>query len=68
LEVSALISLFDVIEQHFLGNLDAIGEVSAVFDTLNPIPEAAGLYLTFAYALNLPWDHVSNGAWIELLP
>ena len=46
---------------HFAGTLDAGGNAIATFDTLGPLPpQAAGLILSFAYALYAPWDFVSN--------
>ena len=44
------------------------GGGSATFDTLAPIPGAAGINLYFAYALNAPWDFASNAVVIAIVP
>jgi hypothetical protein len=54
--------------QNFLGALNAGGEASARFDTLVPVPEAVGLTMSYAFALNSPWNYASNGANIEIVP
>ena len=51
----------------FLGILDGNGQAPAKLD-LQYLPGAAGLLMHFAYALNNPWDYVSNAAGIEILP
>lgn len=53
---------------HFFGFLDSGGEATARFNTLGPVPGAAGTYIHFAYALNNPWDYISNPAAIEVVP
>jgi hypothetical protein len=53
---------------NFMGQLDSTGMASSKFDTLGPIPGAAGLTMYFAYALNNPWDFVSNPVGIEIVP
>ena len=53
---------------NFLGKLDADGTAKATFDTIKPIGGGIGLELHFAYALNNPWDFVSNPAAIEIVP
>jgi hypothetical protein len=53
---------------NFMGTLDATGSASAKFDTIAPIPGAAGLTLHFAFALNNPWDFASNPVGIEIVP
>ena len=53
---------------NFMGTLDGAGSSNATFDTLAPIPGAAGLTMHFAYALNNPWDFVSNPVGIEIVP
>lgn len=54
--------------QDFLGVLDANGKAACVFNTLGPVPGAAGTHVHFAYALNNPWNYVSNPAVIEVVP
>jgi hypothetical protein len=55
--------------QNFTGILNSGGEAQAVLDTLGPWPPAAvGAVLSFAYALNGPWDYASNGLNIEIVP
>jgi hypothetical protein len=53
--------------QDFLGTLDGYGSAMA---TLNvpPFPCAAGFPMYYAYALNKPYDFVSNPVTIELVP
>ena len=51
---------------HFLGPLDKNGLATATMN-LGSIPGAAGLTLNFAYALNKPWDWVSNPVAIEVV-
>jgi hypothetical protein len=53
---------------NFMGTLDGTGSANAAFDTLVPIPGTAGLTMHFAYALNDPWDFVSNPVTIEIVP
>jgi len=53
--------------QNFLGVLDACGSGTATMN-LPPIPGAAGLTMYFAYALNGPWDFVSNPVAIQIVP
>jgi hypothetical protein len=53
----------------FMGMLDAAGMAAATFDTLGPLPSgSAGLIFNFAYALNNPWNFVSNPVPIEIIP
>jgi len=52
----------------FLGTLDSNGEADAAWDTLGPIPSGAGLWVSFAYALNDPWDIVSNPIDVAIIP
>jgi hypothetical protein len=55
--------------QNFLGQLDSFGNALAVFDTQGPLPSGlAGIALYFAFALNNPWDSVSNPVGIEITP
>ncbi|MEW6746560.1 MAG: right-handed parallel beta-helix repeat-containing protein [Planctomycetota bacterium] len=55
--------------QSFSGTLDPSGQAAAVFNTGGPLPpEAVGLALSFAYALNGPWNFVSNPVTIEVVP
>jgi hypothetical protein len=53
---------------NFLGSLDDTGLARATFDTLGPIENMAGFYMSFAFALNAPWDLVSNPINVEILP
>ncbi|MHC4945145.1 MAG: hypothetical protein ACYTG7_19175, partial [Planctomycetota bacterium] len=53
--------------ENFLGTLDGSGKASATFNTFGPIPGTAGLMVHFAYALNNPWDYVSNPVPIEIV-
>lgn len=53
---------------NFLGSLDGNGSANAAFDTLGPVPGAAGLTLHFAYALNKPWNFASNAVGIDIVP
>ena len=57
-----------VIFQNFIGILDANGQASALFDTQGPVPGAAGITMTFAFALNNPWDFASNAVEIKIVP
>ena len=50
----------------FIGTLDASGGASAVFDSLGPIPGTGGLTLSFAFALNNPWDAASNAVHVVI--
>ena len=50
----------------FIGTLDATGNAGAVFDTLGPITGAGGLTLSFAFALNNPFDAASNAVQVEI--
>ena len=43
----------------FAGTLDAYGDAEAILD-LGPLPGGAGMTLHFAFALNKPWDYVSD--------
>ena len=53
----------------FLGILDPTGNGAAIFNTLGPMPPGmAGTTMSFAYALNMPWDFVSNPVNIEIIP
>ena len=51
-----------------MSTLNSYGESAATFDTLGPIPGVAGATLYFAYALNNPWDFVSNPVRIKIVP
>lgn len=53
---------------NFMGTLDGTGSAMATFDTLGPIAGTQGLIFHFAYALNAPWDFVSNPVGIEIAP
>jgi hypothetical protein len=52
---------------NFLGVLGADGNATATLN-LPPVPGTAGLKMYFAYALNNPWDVVSNPVTIEIVP
>jgi len=54
--------------QNFLSTLDGSGKAQAAFNTFGPVPGAAGLTLSFAYALNNPWDYASNAVNVEIVP
>jgi hypothetical protein len=52
-----------------MGTLGGTGSASATFDTLGMLPPGSvGLTMHFAYALNKPWDFVSNPVGIEIIP
>ena len=53
---------------NFMGKLNGTGSANAIFDTLAPISGTAGLTMHFAFALNNPWDFVSNPVGIEIVP
>jgi len=54
---------------NFLGILDPAGDGLAIFNTLGPmLTGMAGTNLSFAYALNSPWDFASNPVGIEIVP
>ena len=52
---------------NFMSKLDAYGTGKAQLN-LGPVPGAAGITMHFAYALNSPWDFVSNPVGIEIVP
>jgi hypothetical protein len=54
--------------QDFAASLDSSGTSWAGLDTLGPTPGTAGLVLSFAFALNEPWDFASNPVNISILP
>lgn len=55
--------------ENFLGQLDSEGSGTATFNTYGPLPaEFVGSTLNFAYALNKPYDFVSNPVAIEVVP
>lgn len=53
--------------QNFRGRLDENGMATAVFDTQAPVKDAAGIVVSFACALDTPWDFASNGVNIEIV-
>jgi len=54
---------------NFLGVLNQNGQATAAWDTIQPLPAGtAGLCVNFAYALNGPWDYVSNFVIIDIVP
>jgi hypothetical protein len=52
---------------NFLGTLDATGMATAQLNA-PPIPGFAGITMHYAYALNNPWDFVSNPVAVEIVP
>ncbi len=52
---------------NFAGKMDVSGQALATFDTLGPVPGAAGIMLTFAYTLK-PYDFVSNYVEVSIVP
>lgn len=52
---------------NFMGDLDIYGASKAQM-SLGPIPGAAGITMHFAYALNSPWNFVSNPVGIVIIP
>lgn len=55
--------LFD----NFMGALNGTGQATAVLN-VPAVPSALGLVMSYAYALNNPWDFASNGAGIVFVP
>jgi hypothetical protein len=54
---------------NFMGYLDGMGMATAQFNALGPLPPGlAGAHLYFAYALNKPWDFVSDPEIVLILP
>jgi hypothetical protein len=51
----------------FMGTLDSKGMASATLN-LPAVPGTAGIVMTFSYALNGPWDFVSNPFEVEIVP
>jgi hypothetical protein len=54
--------------QNFLGGLSPTGGASAQLFIPGPQTGATGLNMSFAFALSGPWDFVSNGARVEIIP
>lgn len=55
--------------QNFAGALGSGGAAYALFDTLGPLPPGtAGMTLSFAFALNKPWDFASNPIDVVVTP
>jgi hypothetical protein len=54
--------------QNFLSVLDSDGNATATLYIPVPIPEAVGMTMYFAFALNNPWDFASNPVDIEIVP
>lgn len=52
--------LNSVVFDDFLGTLDSSGTATALCDTLGPVPDAAGLTVSFAFTLLNPFNFVSN--------
>jgi hypothetical protein len=52
---------------NFQGKLDEQGKGSTQLN-LPPVPGTVGVIMYFAYALNNPWDFVSNPVGIEIVP
>jgi len=54
---------------NFMNTLNGSGMATATLNTFGPLPPAAaGLTMYYAYALNGPWNFVSNPAVIEIAP
>jgi len=54
---------------NFMGKLDGDGSGKAGFDSFGPIdPSAIGLTMSYAFALNKPWDFASNPISISIVP
>jgi hypothetical protein len=53
---------------NFLGVLDDSGFGMATFDTLAPIPGAAGFVMTYAYCSDKPYDFASNQVTVTIVP
>ena len=52
----------------FIGVLDADGRSTAQANTFGPLPTgSAGIVMHYAYALNQPWDFVSEALAIEIV-
>lgn len=51
----------------FMGILNPSGRGWAQLNTLGPIPGLAGTVIHFGYALNPPWDFVSNPISVEIV-
>jgi S-formylglutathione hydrolase FrmB len=56
-----------IIFQDFMGTLSDEGFATAQLN-LTPVLGAAGITMHFAYALNNPWDFVSNPVEIQIVP
>jgi leucyl aminopeptidase len=54
--------------QAFMGTLDGSGAASAILDTQGPVPGAAGITMNYAFAMNNPWNFVSNPIQVEFVP
>jgi hypothetical protein len=53
----------------FLGKLKMNGVAFARFDTLGPLPSAMiGVTMSYAYAVNNPWNYASNAVSITIVP
>jgi hypothetical protein len=52
---------------NFMGSLNGNGDAFAIFN-MGPVPGAAGLKITYAYALASPWDFASNAVEITIVP
>jgi predicted outer membrane repeat protein len=53
----------------FLGKLDPQGQAAATYNTMGPLPPATvGMTMSFAFALNAPWDFASNPVHVEIVP
>jgi len=52
---------------NFCGPLDSQGQGTATLN-LPPVPGFAGTVMYYAYALNNPFDYVSNAAAMEIIP
>lgn len=55
--------------ENFLGTLDGSDSAAAVFITYSPLPEGTAVrILSFAYALDKPWNFVSNPVQVRIEP
>jgi hypothetical protein len=53
----------------FMGVLDAGGNATAQYNSFGPLPPGfVGMHMYYAYAINKPWDFVSNYVDIEIVP
>ncbi|MFH1998202.1 MAG: hypothetical protein ABIK28_00910 [Planctomycetota bacterium] len=53
---------------HFLSVLDSRGSAKGAQLNFAPVPGSSGLTMYFAYAINNPWDFVSNPLVVTIIP